>query len=89
MLIFVLIFFCQVVWNWPVYFTNPVLNRPKKNGNSPLERMHAQAIARDEGKSDRQKGGVELVTNEGNDVTKVKLEGVPNRGGARPGDLAM
>jgi hypothetical protein len=51
--------------------------------------MHAQAIARDEGKSDRQKGGVELVTNEGSDVTKVKLEGVPNRGGVRPGDLAM
>ena len=48
-----------------------------------------QAIATDEGNSDRRKGSVELVADEGSDVTKVKIEGRPNRGGARPGDLTM
>jgi hypothetical protein len=45
---------------------------------------HAQAIATGEGKSDRCKVGVELVTDEGIDVKKVKMMGGPNRGGARP-----
>jgi hypothetical protein len=42
-------------------------------------RTQAQAIATYEGKSDRRKGGVELVTVEGSDVTKVKIEGGPIR----------
>ena len=50
---------------------------------------HEQSIATDKGKSGGRKGDVELVADEGSDVTRVKVEGRPNREGARLGDLAM
>ena len=49
-------------------------------------RTHAQAITPDEDKSDRRKGSVELVTDEGSDVTRVKFDGRCQSGRSSTGE---